>query len=190
MDSACAASLLPELVRQYYALLYRYAFRLSGESARAADLTQQTFLTAQVRLVQLRDSGSARNWLCAILRNLFLKEQRRSALVKFQSLSSVADPLSERESDSPVDSEQLQAALMELTEEFRSPLILFYFEEFTYREIADHMQVPVGTVMSRLARAKALLRKRLGPGVIEPGEQSSAEDSGGDLRLADEVQTS
>jgi RNA polymerase sigma-70 factor (ECF subfamily) len=60
-----------------------------------------------------------------------------------------------------VDPEQLQHAMSELPEDFRTPLLLFYFEDFSYREIAQQMQVPLGTVMSRLARAKAFLRGRL-----------------------------
>ena len=60
-----------------------------------------------------------------------------------------------------IDSEELQQILNELPEEFRTPLILFYFEEFSYREIADQINVPIGTVMSRLARGKGYLRKRL-----------------------------
>jgi RNA polymerase sigma-70 factor (ECF subfamily) len=55
----------------------------------------------------------------------------------------------------------LQAALAELPEVYRTPLILFYFEEFSYKEIARQMGTPVGTVMSRLARAKSFLRRRL-----------------------------
>jgi RNA polymerase sigma-70 factor, ECF subfamily len=55
----------------------------------------------------------------------------------------------------------LQQILNELPEEFRTPVILFYFDELTYREIAEQMNVPIGTVMSRLARGKAHLRRRL-----------------------------
>jgi RNA polymerase sigma-70 factor (ECF subfamily) len=63
----------------------------------------------------------------------------------------------------PVDPERLQEALNELPEVFRTPIILYYFEEFSYRDIADQMDLPIGTVMSRLARAKAHLRGRLLP---------------------------
>jgi RNA polymerase sigma-70 factor (ECF subfamily) len=59
------------------------------------------------------------------------------------------------------DQEQLQKVLNDLPEEFRSPIVLFYFQEFSYKEIAEQMDVPVGTIMSRLARAKAFLRQRL-----------------------------
>ncbi len=54
-------------------------------------------------------------------------------------------------------------ALDELDEGFRTPVILFYFDEFSYRDIAEHMDLPIGTVMSRLSRAKAHLRNRLMP---------------------------
>ena len=61
----------------------------------------------------------------------------------------------------PVDSVQLQEALNALPEAFRTPIILFYFEDFSYRDIAEQLNVPLGTVMSRLARAKTFLRQRL-----------------------------
>ena len=60
-----------------------------------------------------------------------------------------------------LDSAQLQKVLGELPETFRTPLILYYFEDFSYKDIAEQMNVPLGTVMSRLARAKAFLRQRL-----------------------------
>src|SRR5207253_3803717 len=60
-----------------------------------------------------------------------------------------------------VDSDQLQQALAELPEVYRAPILLYYFEEFSYRDIAEQMDLPIGTVMSRLARAKAWLRSRL-----------------------------
>ena len=62
-----------------------------------------------------------------------------------------------------MDPEQLQQALNELSEVYRTPLILYYFDEFSYREIAEQMDLPIGTVMSKLARAKAWLRARLLP---------------------------
>ena len=149
-----------DLVEQYYALLYRYAYRLTGSEADAEDLTQQTFLTAQARWEQLRDGSKARSWLFAIARNAFLKSLRTPAFQLTPALDELPDS---RRVDGPADfdSEQLQNVLNDLPEEFRSPVILFYFQEFTYRQIAEQMEVPLGTVMSRLARAKAYLRQRL-----------------------------
>jgi RNA polymerase sigma-70 factor (ECF subfamily) len=62
---------------------------------------------------------------------------------------------------SEISSAELQKALSELPESFRTPVILFFFEEFSYRDIAEQLDLPMGTVMSRLARAKAYLRRRL-----------------------------
>lgn len=190
MDPTDAAELLPELVRQHYELLYRYAYRLSGNSARAGDLTQQTFLTAQKRLSQLRDSSAAKNWLCAILRNQYLKEERRSALIPFRSLGDLPEPPGIHPAEAEIDAEQLQAALLELPEEFRSPVILFYFQEFSYREIAAQMEVPIGTIMSRLARARALLRKRLDPAAIDAYTHLSTDQAGKTLSGIDREQMS
>ena len=79
-------------------------------------------------------------------------------------LDAVGD-LPGRDADEPpaIDPAKLQRALDELDEGFRTPLILFYFSEFSYRDIAEQMDLPIGTVMSRLARAKAYLRAKLAP---------------------------
>jgi RNA polymerase sigma-70 factor, ECF subfamily len=150
-----------DLVEQHYDLLYRYAFRLSGSAADAEDLAQQTFLTAQARLSQLRDPQNARAWLCTILRHQYLKTRRPSAGAGRISLDRIPEPTDETPEELLIEPDELQAALDELPEEFRTPIVLFYFGEFSYKEIADQMDMPVGTVMSRLARAKGWLRKRL-----------------------------
>jgi RNA polymerase sigma-70 factor (ECF subfamily) len=158
MDSR--ARKLADLVERHYALLYRYAYRLTGSEADAEDLTQDAFLTAQAKWGQLRDECCAKSWLFAIARNAFLKQLRANdflSLVDWTDVSEPAGPQTEAE----FDEEQLQNVLADLPEEFRSPLILFYFQEFSYKEIAEQMGVPVGTIMSRLARGKAYLRQRL-----------------------------
>lgn len=152
---------LADLVRQHYALLYRYAYRLAGTAADAEDLTQQTYLTAQRKLDQLREPARAKNWLFAILRNIYLKDLRDRGRESVVSMECMAELGTEAESDGLPDHEELQAALLALPEEYRTPLILFYFEEFSYKEIAEQMGTPIGTVMSRLARAKSYLRRRL-----------------------------
>jgi RNA polymerase sigma-70 factor, ECF subfamily len=160
-DGQCARS-VSDLVEQHYALLYRYAYRLTGSSVEAEDLTQQTFLSAQARLDQLRDFQHAKSWMCTILRNTYLKQLRSRPSGHVVSLDNVPEPADSTIEDFSVDPEELQAALNELPEEFRTPLVLFYFEDFSYKDIAVQMDVPIGTVMSRLARAKSHLRKRLG----------------------------
>jgi RNA polymerase sigma-70 factor (ECF subfamily) len=151
------------LVDQHYELIYRYAYRLSGSAAAAEDLTQETFCTAQQKLGQLRDPNGARGWLCTIVRNHFLLGRRHERTVGTISLEASALEPAQPELDSvEIDTDRLQRVLNELPEGFRNVVILYYFEEFSYRQIAEQMAIPIGTVMSRLARAKAYLRVRLG----------------------------
>ena len=162
MDEGSCALDTAELVRRHYALVYRYAYRLCGSAIDAEDLTQQAFLAAQEKLDQLREPDCAKGWLCTIVRHVYLKGFRgRGSGVRPISLDRVAEPPELPPAEPMIDDDELQAALAEMPEEFRTPLILFYFEEFSYREIAEQMEVPIGTVMSRLARAKSHLRQRL-----------------------------
>jgi RNA polymerase sigma-70 factor (ECF subfamily) len=170
-----------KLVDQHYASLYRYAYRLSGSAADAEDLTQEAFCQAQRKLAQLRDWDKAKAWLFSILRNAYLhrvRAQKHAAVVSLDGVGDVPErlptPLPE------VDPQCLQQALNELPEDFRTPIVLFYFEDFSYRAIAEQMDLPLGTVMSRLARAKAHLRSRLlAPAAASPASSPAA---GGEWR--------
>ncbi|AMV28473.1 ECF RNA polymerase sigma factor SigH [Gemmata sp. SH-PL17] len=156
---------LPQLIDAHYEALYRYAYRLSGSAADAEDLTQETFGKALARLPQLRELDRARAWLFRILRNLYLHKVRDQKRHKVVPLDAVGDLPQQTGDDSvpEIDPVKLQHVLDELDETFRTPIILFYFEEFSYRDIAEQMELPIGTVMSRLARGKAYLRTRLSP---------------------------
>lgn len=151
-----------DLIDAHYEALYRYAYRLAGNASDAEDLTQDTFGKAISRLGQLRDPERAKSWLFRILRNGYLHRIRDDRRRKLVPLEAVGD-LAERAPETPpeVDSAALQVALNDLDETFRTPLILFYFEDFSYRDIAEQMDLPIGTVMSRLARAKAYLKSKL-----------------------------
>lgn len=164
-----------ELVEAHYAGLYRYAYRLCGSRVEAEDLTQEAFCQAHSKLDQLRDWDRARGWLFRILRNVYLHKLRAGKREQHLSLELAGEVPDRTPEPMPeIDPARLQEALNELPEAFRTPLILFYFEEFSYREIAEQMDVPLGTVMSRLARGKAFLRGRLAPaplaGSPRPGE--------------------
>jgi RNA polymerase sigma-70 factor (ECF subfamily) len=150
------------LVQEHADTLYRYAYRLCGSEADAEDLTQETFCKAQMNLAQLRDPNRAKQWLFSILRNAYLhriRTEKQQNLVSLEAVGDVAEPLPENLSE--IDPEQLQAALNDLPEPFRTPIVLYYFDDFSYRDIAEQMELPIGTVMSRLARAKDYLRSRL-----------------------------
>lgn len=150
------------LVEAHYALLYRYAYRLAGSAADAEDLTQQAFLTAQEKLDQLRAADNAKAWLFAIVRNAYLKTRRGPAGRPPIPIQCVAEPPQTPEPPPDLTGEELTQTLAELPEDFRLPLILFYFEDMSYRDIASALELPLGTVMSRLSRGKAHLRQRLG----------------------------
>src|SRR5262249_13372314 len=114
------------------------------------------------KLSQLRDASRVKPWLFSILRNTYLQRVRADNLrgwVSLDELGDIAEPPAEALPE--VDPERLQKALNELPEVFRTPVVLYYFEDFSYRDIAEQMAVPLGTVMSRLARAKAYLRSWL-----------------------------
>ncbi len=139
-----------QLVDRQYVPLFRFALSLSKSEADAADLTQQTFFLWASKGDQLRDRSKALG--------------RRRHEVRFPKVE-LDDVHEEETSISPnvnaFDSATVLQALHEVEEPFRAPLTLFYLEQFSYQEIAHILEVPIGTVMSRLSRGKALLRQRL-----------------------------
>lgn len=167
------------LVEEHYLSLYRYAYRLSGNEADAEDLAQETFCKAQMSLRQLRDPSRVKGWLFSILRNAYLhrvRTEKNHATLSLDLAGDLPEPAGEALPD--VEPEQLQKALTELPEAFRTPILLYYFDDFSYRDIAEQMDLPMGTVMSRLARAKAWLRNRLlpaDPAPVGPGRPVEGE---------------
>jgi len=151
---------LRTLVAEHYTAVYRYAFRLCGNSPDAEDVTQQTFLRAQRAIDQLRDAERADRWLLKIARNEFL---RRRSMAAPGSLAddSVTGPPAHPSAALDDETEEVQRALRGLSDEYRLPVLLFYFEDLSYREIAAELEIPIGTVMSRLSRARMHLREQL-----------------------------
>ena len=153
---------ITRLVAEHHRAVYGYAYRMSGNEADAEDLTQQAFLVAQQKLGQLRRAESVRGWLLAIVRNGFLKACQRRRPVPAADLQLNIDSIPAEALDSEeIDHEWLQQAIDELPDAFKVVLVMFYFEECSYREIAEQLDLPIGTVMSRLARAKGHLRSKL-----------------------------
>jgi len=151
-----------QLVDRQYAPLYRFALSLSKSEADAADLTQQTFFLWASKGHQLRDRSKAKSWLFTTLYREFLGRCRHDVrFPKVELEDAREEEMSILPSVNAFDSATALEALREVEEPFRAPITLFYLEQFSYQEIADVLEVPIGTVMSRLSRGKALLRQRL-----------------------------
>lgn len=140
--------------------LLRVARRLTSDPAEAEDLVQETLLLAWRNFRQLRAGTNARSWLFRILFNSFYARGRK------RRIAPAMVPVSANElmaAGSVLDAAEIAQALQTLHEEHRAVLLLGVVEGFTCREMADILSVPIGTVMSRLSRAREALRARLTP---------------------------
>jgi RNA polymerase sigma-70 factor (ECF subfamily) len=178
VDAGSDSRRFEELTLPHLAGLYRFALKLTGNTAAAEDLVQETYLRALRAFASLRDEAAARSWLFQILSRLVTDRHRVAGrevplpppeeLDRFSlyDLISEEDPLpySDRLHEDFLGQfrdEDVRAALLALPEAFRVPLVLLYTEGLTYREIADVLGCPVGTVMSRLHRARKILEREL-----------------------------
>jgi RNA polymerase sigma-70 factor (ECF subfamily) len=152
------------LVEEFYMPLYRFGLSLSRSQSDAFDLTQQTFYLWASKGDQLRDPSKVKTWLFTTLYREFLGQKRRAD--RFVETGENDTLLAEPAQIAPsvvneIDAVIVQKALQQLDERYRAPLSLFYLEEHSYREIAEILDLPIGTVMSRISRGKAELRKSL-----------------------------
>ncbi len=165
--------------------VYRFSLRLTGNESEAEDLTQETFLRAYRHWSTYTPGTSCRSWLFTICRNAFLRgreqrDRRRESLeseldVAVEALAS-AEILGEIRQEDPerqffdsfVDAE-IDAAVARLPFEFRDAVILSDLEGLSYNEVADVLDIPVGTVKSRLYRGRRLLASALRDYATEMG---------------------
>jgi len=166
-------SLIERLVDEHYQFLYRYAYRLCGSVHEAEDLTQETYCTAQLKIDRLAEVANSRAWLCRILRNHYLARARRPSVTLVGLFEQLHVPDEPVELDAALDSEALQRALMMLPEPYRSVVVLHYMGNMSYREIAELLDAPIGTVMSRLSRGKRFLRSMLAGRQRAPASQTA-----------------
>lgn len=165
MNAPMNDSEFQSLVGLHYENLYRFALSLSGREAEACDLTQQTFYRWAQRGFQLRDRSKAKTWLFTTLYREHLGTQRRQTRHPHVEIGSVEHelPTLDPSSISHMDGNTVMEALQQLDDAYRAPLVLFYLQQHSYQEIAGLLEIPIGTVMSRLSRGKAQLRLRLTP---------------------------
>ena len=156
-----ASEIFNQLVDAHYAALFRFALSLTKNPSDAGDLTQQTFFIWAKQGHALREADKAKSWLFTTLYREFLRARRRAGRI------TALEELGPVEADPPaptvdvvagMDAGLVVAALQEVDEVYRAPLTLFYLQDFSYREIAELLEVPIGTVMSRLSRGRERLR--------------------------------
>jgi RNA polymerase sigma-70 factor, ECF subfamily len=144
--------------------IYRAALRLVRNPAEAEDLTQEVFLQAWKSFDRFTRGTNARAWLYKILWNVGQQRLRKRIPIPLgaEGEARIAETLeAEETTPTEVKDEEVAAALEALSPEHREIVLLSDLEEFTYKEIAEILKIPIGTVMSRLARARAALRKSL-----------------------------
>lgn len=165
------------LVMNYQSLAYNVAYRIMGEGDSAADATQEAFISAFRHLKRFR-GGSFRSWLLRIVTNACYDELRRRKRRPATSLEVLTEYSEGSDSDEPAtlgtqikapeseaERSELNAAIQHcienLSPEFRTVVILVDIQGYDYQEVSDVVERPLGTVKSRLARARAKLRECL-----------------------------
>jgi RNA polymerase sigma-70 factor, ECF subfamily len=166
-------------------VLYRAARRLTGEVAEAEDLVQETCLRAFQSLEQLRHPRAAKPWVFSILRSVFLRHTEREApppaMISLDDLeaSRLIPPEALQDPKSPALSRHsglsdVRQATLRLPSAYREAIILAHIAGFSYREMAEILEVPIGTVMSRLFRARRMLRTELRETLQHPHRSEAA----------------
>ncbi len=152
-------------VRDYAEDLYRFAFRLSGDADNAEDLVQETFYHAWKDRGTLRSGAKARAWLFQILRNRYSHWVRSRLADPKKTVSIQAaghlPALQRPAAESLAERELLQIGLDALPDQFKIPLLMVFVEGLTCREAAVRLDVPLGTVLSRIHRARRDLQAAL-----------------------------
>lgn len=159
-----AVSEFSGLVDAHYQALFRFGMSLTRDVDRASDLVQETFCIWAAKGSQLRDRSKAKTWLFTTLHREFLNQRRRAAKFSDEPLdeeTSEALVAPEGDAERQMDGQRALELLSALDETYRAPVALFYLQQHSYKEIAEILDVPIGTVMSRLSRGKEMLRRQM-----------------------------
>ncbi len=156
-----------QIVEDHSARVYRLAYRLTGNAHDAEDLTQEVFVRV-FRSLHTYTPGTFEGWLHRITTNLFLDSARRKSRIRFDALPDDADnrlpsPVATPDAaylNQTFDAD-IEAALASLSPDFRAAVVLCDVEGLSYEEIADVLDLKMGTVRSRIHRGRAMLRSAL-----------------------------
>jgi RNA polymerase sigma-70 factor, ECF subfamily len=161
----------PTVLEEYIDGLYSYALMLTRNSFEAEDLVQETYLRAYKAKHRLANHNNIKGWLFTILRNIWFNQLRRrrtgletgvpdwDEVIERFSLGSQRNAYDHYLAK--VEIQRVRTAIQQLVATFREVIILREYEEMSYQQIADILNCPIGTVMSRLARARLKLRELL-----------------------------
>ncbi len=160
------ASDVEQLVLPHRKSIFSRALQLCRDPDVAQDLVQQTIIQGIINIRQLRDRAKSKYWLLSILKNQFFMEYSRSKKIDYgndeKTLHYMLDENSTENDFLEAEQEQELHFLIEsLEEHLRIPLQMFYFQSFSYKKISAELDIPIGTVMSRISRAKACLKMKL-----------------------------
>jgi RNA polymerase sigma-70 factor (ECF subfamily) len=156
-------------LEQHRARLYRIAYAWTHQGALADDLVQETLAKALAKAGQLRDPNASAAWLYSILSNCYNDHFRRLRESEdIENLDLAHDSTPEQESSQTQVARKVRAAIAQLNEGQRQVVTLVDLEGFSYVEVAQILNVPIGTVMSRLCRARALLKELLATDLAPP----------------------
>lgn len=164
------------LLERYGRRIYQLAYRMAGNDADAKDLTQEAYIRVYRAFHRIDPSANLESWLYRIVTNLYIDMLRRRPKVRLESLDAplvtakgdavareVADPVADPEEtvvSAQLDTD-IQRALFALSSDLRMVVLLSDIEGHSYEEISDMLRIPVGTVKSRLHRARRILQDRL-----------------------------
>jgi|SRR5215471_9042273 len=151
------------IVCEYYTPLFRFAMSLTRVESDAQDLTQETFHAWATKGHQLRDLSKVRAWLYTTLHRIFLTARRRETKFCHYHLEEVSEelPIVSPEQLEQMDFSEVLSALARVDEAYKPAVALFYLDDCSYKDIAAILEVPIGTVKSRIARGITQLRKLL-----------------------------
>lgn len=152
-----------ELASTYYQPLYRFALSLAKNEHDASDLTQQTFALWARKGHQLKDKSKVKSWLFTTLYREFLGQKRKEKRFHYEGTDYVETTPDNvrREYLNDLDSQIAMEVFQEVDEHYRAPLSLFYLKQHSYKDIAHILDLPIGTVMSRISRGKQQFRSKL-----------------------------